>query len=71
MQELFEQNGIQVAKMKPDGSSTEHFREDVATIVVPVPKFDEFCEAMCKMRDGIKLAIDARDAAIAQDTTAP
>ncbi|WP_256643666.1 hypothetical protein [Stenotrophomonas sp. 9(2022)] len=67
-QELLQEGDMQVAKMVPAGSSSEQFREDVATMMIPVQKFPEFCDAMCKMRDMLAQAIAVRDAAIARDT---
>ncbi len=70
-QEIFVQDGIQVARLKADGNETEAFREDVATVLIPVAKFDEFCDAMCKMRDSLKQSLAAREAAMAQHGTEP
>lgn len=67
-QELLQEGDMQVAKMVPAGNSSEQFREDVATMMIPVQKFPEFCDAMCKMRDVLAQAIAVRDAAIARDT---
>ncbi|HEI8112374.1 MULTISPECIES: hypothetical protein [Stenotrophomonas] len=66
-QELFHHEGVQVAKMTPQGNTVEHFREDVSTMIIPVPKLSEFCDALCKMRDALGKAEQARDLFMAQD----
>ncbi|GEM_PF-6803414 len=67
-QETFSQDGVEVAQLKPNGNASETFREDVATIIVPIQKFSEFCDTMCKMRDAIPKALAAREAAMAKHT---
>lgn len=75
LHESFEQetrviDGIEVARMKPEGNESEHFREDVATIILPAAKLDEICNALCQMRDNLAKAISARDQAMASDAAA-
>jgi hypothetical protein len=72
LEEKFEQevtlvNNVEVAKMKSEGNISEHFREDVATILLPVAKLDEICNALCKMRDNLAIALAARDQVIAAE----
>ncbi|MGE8235085.1 MAG: hypothetical protein ACN6PQ_02315 [Stenotrophomonas indicatrix] len=68
-QEVFHHEGVEVAKMTPQGNVSEQFREDVATMIIPVHKYSEFCDALCKMRDSLDKSLQARDLVMAANTS--